>query len=123
MFHRRNDGQSAHRWLGMAQRAPKKTPAELHEERRQARWKAFWNPIITLTSIVTSVGMLMFFLRTCRERLPQFSPPGTVAPVKNQPATVTPGRDSSPTSPGKSAVTQDRQSAKDVKDEGRTPAQ
>jgi len=70
----------------MAQRAPKKTLEELREERRRARWRAFWNPIITLTSIVTSVGMLMFFLRTCRERLPQFSPPGAIAPSRNQPA-------------------------------------
>ena len=70
----------------MAQLTPKKSLEELREERRRARWKAFWNPIIVLTSIVTSVAMLMFFARTCRERFPQFSPPGAVAPSSNQPA-------------------------------------
>ena len=107
----------------MAQVTPKKTLEELREERRRARWTAFWNPIIVLTSIVTSVGMLMFFARTCRERFPQFSPPGTVAPAKNQPATVNPGQDSGPTSSEKRAVTQDSQRAKEEKNQSRTPAQ
>lgn len=58
---------------------PKKTPELLKEERRRARWQAFWTPIITLASVVSSVAMLMFFLRACHDRLPQFVPPRPAA--------------------------------------------
>jgi hypothetical protein len=63
---------------------PKKSLEELREERRRARWSAFWTPFITLASIVSSVGLLMFFVRACQDRLPfplQQAPP---APLKNQ---------------------------------------
>lgn len=75
----------------MAQVMRQKSPEELRVERRRARWQAFWTPFITLASIVISVGMLMYFARACRERFPQFTPPGTPAPMKNQPAVVAPG--------------------------------
>lgn len=80
----------------MAQVTRQKSPEELREERRRARWQAFWTPFITLASIVASVGLLMFFARACRERFPQFTPPGTQAPMKNQPTVVAPGGEPSP---------------------------
>jgi hypothetical protein len=49
---------------------PKKSPEELRAERRHQRWKAFLNPFITLTSLVASVALLMFFIKTCSERFP-----------------------------------------------------
>ncbi|MDP2603739.1 MAG: hypothetical protein Q8S00_14270 [Deltaproteobacteria bacterium] len=54
---------------------PRKNLKTHREKRRRARWSAFWTPFITLASIVISVGVLMFFARTCRERFPQLSPP------------------------------------------------
>ena len=38
---------------------------------QRARWQAFLTPIITLASIVASVGFLMFILRACKDRFPQ----------------------------------------------------
>jgi hypothetical protein len=64
--------------------SPKKSLEELREERRRARWSAFWTPFITLTSIVVSVGLLMFLLRACRDRLPYPLQQGVPAPLKNQ---------------------------------------
>jgi hypothetical protein len=43
---------------------------EIKRRRRQARWNAFLTPMITLASIVISVGFLMFFIRACQERFP-----------------------------------------------------
>lgn len=43
---------------------------EINRRRRQARWNAFLTPMITLASIVISIGLLMFFIRTCQERFP-----------------------------------------------------
>ncbi|HVH91131.1 MAG TPA: hypothetical protein VM783_07085 [Candidatus Acidoferrum sp.] len=63
---------------------PKKSLEELREERRRARWSAFWTPFITLASIVSSVGLLMFFVRACQDRLPFPLQPGPPAPLKNQ---------------------------------------
>lgn len=48
-----------------------KTLEEIKEERRRERWNAFFTPFITLASIVASVGMLMFLIKTCSERFPQ----------------------------------------------------
>ena len=44
---------------------------ELKSRRRRVRWRALLTPLITLTSIVASVGFLMFILRACKERFPQ----------------------------------------------------
>jgi len=49
---------------------PKKTPEELREERRRARWKAFLNPLITMASLVGSVALAMYIIKSCSERLP-----------------------------------------------------
>lgn len=43
---------------------------EIQRRRQQARWNAFLTPIITLASIVISIGLLMFFIKTCQERFP-----------------------------------------------------
>jgi hypothetical protein len=67
---------------------PKKSLEEIREERRRARWSAFWTPFITLASIVGSVGLLMFLVRACQERLPFPLQPGSPAPVKNQSSVV-----------------------------------
>ena len=45
--------------------------AELKAQRRRERWSAFLTPLITLTSIVVSVSLLMYFIKTCSERNPQ----------------------------------------------------
>jgi len=63
---------------------PKKSLEELREERRRARWNAFWTPFITLTSIVCSVGLLMFLVRACQDRLPYPLQQGAPAPLKNR---------------------------------------
>lgn len=63
---------------------PKKSLEERREERRRARWNAFWTPFITLTSIVCSVGLLMFLLRACQDRLPYPLQQGAPAPLKNR---------------------------------------
>jgi hypothetical protein len=73
------------------QPSPKKSLEELSEERRRARWNAFWTPFITLASIVGSVGLLMFFARTCQERLPYPVQPPSPAPLKNRVTLTNPG--------------------------------
>jgi hypothetical protein len=50
---------------------PYKSPEEIREERRRERWHAFWTPFIALTSVVGSVAMLMYLLKSCSERFPQ----------------------------------------------------
>jgi H+/Cl- antiporter ClcA len=67
---------------------PKKSFEEMREERRRARWSAFWTPFITLASIVSSVGLLMFFVRACQDRLPFPLQQGPRAPIKNQSITL-----------------------------------
>ena len=49
---------------------PKKTPEELRAERRRARWKAFLNPLITMASLVGSVTLVMYMIKSCSERFP-----------------------------------------------------
>jgi len=44
---------------------------EIRRRQQQARWNAFLTPMITLASIVISIGLLMFFIRTCQERFPE----------------------------------------------------
>jgi len=58
---------------------------EIRRRRQQARWNAFFTPIITLASIVISIGLLMFFIRTCQERFP-VAPRFKDAPKKPSPA-------------------------------------
>lgn len=50
---------------------PKKSLEELRAERRRERWKAFWNPFITMASLVGSVALVMYMLKSCSERFPQ----------------------------------------------------
>ena len=56
--------------------APKsnRSPEEIEEikaQRRRERWNAFLTPFITLASIVISVSLLMFYIKTCSERYSQ----------------------------------------------------
>lgn len=44
---------------------------ELKAKRRRERWRAFLSPLITLGSIVVSVGMVMYMLKSCSERFPK----------------------------------------------------
>lgn len=44
---------------------------ETNRRRRRERWSAFLKPFITLTSVVVSVGLLMYFIQTCERRWPE----------------------------------------------------
>lgn len=50
---------------------PKKILEELRAQRRRKRWQAFLTPLITLTSIVASVAMLMYMLKSCSQAPPR----------------------------------------------------
>jgi len=63
---------------------------EIKRRRQQARWNAFLTPIITLASIVISIGLLMFFIRTCQQRFPA-APRFYDAPKKPSPKNVVSG--------------------------------
>lgn len=52
----------------MAKQPPDPLLEEAKRERRRERWKAFLTPMITLGSIVVSIGMLMFLIRSCQEQ-------------------------------------------------------
>jgi hypothetical protein len=64
----------------------------IKRRRRRERWSAFLKPIITLASIVISIGFLMFVIRTCEQRFrhnPLFQqggarPPADVPPARPQ---------------------------------------
>jgi hypothetical protein len=83
--------------------SPKKSLEEFKEERRRERWNAFWTPFLTLASVVSSVAMLMFLVKTCQERnlpiptLPPTSPltrPGPAdAPIAPESATTAPDKE------------------------------
>ncbi len=47
---------------------PKKNLEEWKAQRRRERWNAFLTPLITLGSIVVSVAMLMYLIKSCGER-------------------------------------------------------
>ena len=49
----------------------KKSLEEWKAQRRRARWQAFLTPLITLGSIVISVSMLMYMIKSCSERPPR----------------------------------------------------
>jgi hypothetical protein len=49
--------------------------AELRAKRRSDRWKALLTPFITLASIVISVSLLMYMIKSCQERNPQAPAP------------------------------------------------
>ena len=57
--------------------------AELREMRRRERWSAFLRPLITLASIVISVSLLMYMIKSCGERNPQG--PGPRLPIQRMP--------------------------------------
>jgi hypothetical protein len=58
------------------------------ERRRRERWSAFFTPLLTLTSIVVSIGITMSLLKACQERFPnspfnktfESPPPNGVSP-------------------------------------------
>jgi hypothetical protein len=89
----------------MSQPSRQKSLEEIREERRRERWNAFWTPFITMASVVSSVAMLMFLVKTCQERnlpapiLPPTSPltrPGPAgAPIEHSPV----GSDKAPATP------------------------
>ena len=62
--------------------------AELREIRRRQRWGAFLKPFITLASIVISVSLLMYMIKSCRERNPQG--PGPRLPIQRIPEVPAP---------------------------------
>jgi len=67
-----------------------KTLEEIQAERRRQRWGYFWTPFITMASIVSSIGMLMFLVKSCEEKnLPGFIVPPT-SPLHRQDAASTP---------------------------------
>jgi len=55
----------------MSDSTPKKSLEELRAERRRERWKAFLNPLITMVSLVGSVALVMYMIKSCSERFPQ----------------------------------------------------
>ena len=55
----------------MESSATKKILEELRAERRRERWKAFLTPLITMASLVGSVALVMYMLKSCSERFPQ----------------------------------------------------
>lgn len=55
----------------MSDSTPKKSLEELRAERRRERWKAFLNPLITMASLVGSVALVMYMIKSCSERFPQ----------------------------------------------------
>jgi hypothetical protein len=66
---------------------------EFKRRRRRERWSAFLTPLITLASFVVSIGLLMFVIRTCDQRVPHnplfqqrgARPPPDVPPTRPQP--------------------------------------
>ena len=44
---------------------------EMKARRRRERWNALLTPFITLASIVVSVSLLMYLIKSCGERNPQ----------------------------------------------------
>jgi hypothetical protein len=75
---------------------PPKTLEEIQAERRRQRWGYFWTPFITLTSVVSSVAMLMFLVRSCQERnLPGFIVPPTSPLHRQGTVKTTPQKDGS----------------------------
>jgi hypothetical protein len=53
---------------------PPHTLEDYKAERRRRRWGYVLTPFITLASIVFSVGMLMFFGKSCQDRIPADAP-------------------------------------------------
>jgi hypothetical protein len=66
---------------------------ELKRRRRHERRSAFLTPLITLASIVVSIGLLMFIVRTYEQRVPHnplfqqrgARPPPDLPPTRPQP--------------------------------------
>jgi hypothetical protein len=55
----------------MDERIDEEAIEQIKRKRRRERWSAFLTPLITLASIVLSIGLLMFFMKACQERFPQ----------------------------------------------------
>lgn len=53
---------------------PPRTLEDMQAERRRQRWGYFLTPFIAMGSIVFSIGMLMFFGKSCQERIPEDAP-------------------------------------------------
>lgn len=53
---------------------PPKTLEEYQEERRRQRWGYFLTPVIAMGSIVFSIALLMFFGKSCQDRIPADAP-------------------------------------------------
>lgn len=53
---------------------PPQTLEDIQAERRRRRWGYFLTPFIAMASIVFSIGMLMFFGKSCQERIPEDAP-------------------------------------------------
>ena len=53
---------------------PPHTLEDYKAERRRQRWGYVLMPFFTLASIVVSVGMLMFFGKSCQDRIPADAP-------------------------------------------------
>jgi hypothetical protein len=64
--------------------------AELRARRRSERWSAFLRPFITLASIVISVSLLMYMIKSCNARNPQG--PGPRLPIQRMPESPAPPR-------------------------------
>ncbi|MEX0807033.1 MAG: hypothetical protein WD688_27470 [Candidatus Binatia bacterium] len=48
---------------------PPKTLQEYQDERRRQRWGYFLTPVIAMGSIVFSIALLMFFGKSCQDRI------------------------------------------------------
>jgi hypothetical protein len=78
---------------GNRDQPPPEFVEEFKRRRRRERWSAFLRPLITLASIVVSIGFLMFILRTCDQRVPRSEvfqqsdarPPADISPARPQP--------------------------------------
>jgi len=76
-----------------ADKPPPEFVEELKRRRRRERWSAFLTPLITLASLVVSIGFLMFIIRNCDQRVPHnplfqqrgARPPPDVPPTRPQP--------------------------------------
>ena len=53
---------------------PPRTLEDIKAERRRQRWNYFLTPFIAMASIVFSIGMLMFFGKSCQDRIPADAP-------------------------------------------------
>jgi len=85
-----------------------KTLEEIQAERRRQRWGYFWTPFITMASVVSSIGMLMFLVKSCQEKnLPGFIVPPT-SPLYRAGPQERAGRASGQETPSGASTTDDQ---------------